>query len=412
MHGLWINLKDKKMELTIEKNFAKQDELTIFPAIAPLAAFAAKTIATGALTSLGGKALDKVIDMTFPKSTPSATLAENRNFVSNTINTLSVGDIDEALDLQSMQKLEKEINSALEVFIGLLKDKDYEEAKKNLINTITLTTELKGWLEDHIENRIYATCVASLYTCTSQCGFMGMLLRKESAEHFPKMTLLQLLSGSKEFLNSEMLANQIKEQLEESFSDWAEAGFTAHGIGRLNHSAKLAIYTDAVQPVLSPELKLETENYLKELNKNAFLPMVLQTDVIQQWDMIIDVLDSEDNVVNGIAIASAMVNPVGRDKGKEWVSIINLSNQVIDLVGWEIRDSKGHVRRIKSEDQQNPVQPGESFIVRNLSPLRLNNDKDSIFLVNKEGLEQARASYQLPPSKAPGSILSFVRHNH
>ncbi len=47
----------------------------------------------------------------------------------------------------------------------------------------------------------------------------------------------------------------------------------------------------------------------------------------------------EDDEVD-VFIAAALVNPAGPERDGEWISIINLENQTIDLSGWTVGDTK------------------------------------------------------------------------
>ena len=61
--------------------------------------------------------------------------------------------------------------------------------------------------------------------------------------------------------------------------------------------------------------------------------------------------DSKDisTPANAVKITSALVNPAGRDSGKEQVGLFNLSNQTIDLNNWTIVDNKDREQKISDQ---------------------------------------------------------------
>ena len=44
-----------------------------------------------------------------------------------------------------------------------------------------------------------------------------------------------------------------------------------------------------------------------------------------------------------IAIIAAMVDPDGKDRGREWITILNRTSKRIDLAGWMIIDNKNRL---------------------------------------------------------------------
>lgn len=87
----------------------------------------------------------------------------------------------------------------------------------------------------------------------------------------------------------------------------------------------------------------------------------------------------KDDVVD-IYICAAMVNPKGRDKGNEWIALINLGAVDVDLTDWTL-----------SDNQDKPVTigkvllaPGESVVVKQLGSIQLNNKGDVIKLFDNQ----------------------------
>ena len=95
----------------------------------------------------------------------------------------------------------------------------------------------------------------------------------------------------------------------------------------------------------------------------------------------------KDDVVD-IFIATAMVDPAGRDAGNEWVSLINLGSESIDLSGWELSDNSDKrllVDHRVTDAVQRKLDPGQSVVVKDLRPLQLGNKGDIIKLFDKSG---------------------------
>mmetsp|Transcript_22512 Transcript_22512/g.48884 ORF Transcript_22512/g.48884 Transcript_22512/m.48884 type:complete len:394 (-) Transcript_22512:78-1259(-) len=90
-----------------------------------------------------------------------------------------------------------------------------------------------------------------------------------------------------------------------------------------------------------------------------------------------------------VYIVAVMVNPAGTDSGNEWVSILNLSDEVINLEGWKLADpEKGRELRLVGA-----VDPGHAFVVQNISPIHLVNSGGSISLCNASGERVDRVHY-------------------
>jgi endonuclease G, mitochondrial len=82
-----------------------------------------------------------------------------------------------------------------------------------------------------------------------------------------------------------------------------------------------------------------------------------------------------------IAIAAAMVDPPGADKGNEWVSLHNRTNDTLQIDGWELRDQKNRISKLSGE-----ILPGGTKILRRgeLEPVLLRNTGGSLRLVSND----------------------------
>ncbi len=86
-----------------------------------------------------------------------------------------------------------------------------------------------------------------------------------------------------------------------------------------------------------------------------------------------------------VYIAAAMVNPEGNERENEWISVINLSGEAVDLDAWTLSDTKRKPLDIgKGPDgQQLVLSPGEAVSIKPIKPLMLKNTGGSIALYAK-----------------------------
>ena len=101
--------------------------------------------------------------------------------------------------------------------------------------------------------------------------------------------------------------------------------------------------------------------------------------------------DDED-----VFIAAALVNPEGRDTGNEWISILNLKNEEVDLTGWKIDD--GDKNNAITLDTK--LGAGEAKRISVRSPLSLKNTDGVIRLFNDQGERIDRVKYTKKQAKS------------
>jgi len=82
-----------------------------------------------------------------------------------------------------------------------------------------------------------------------------------------------------------------------------------------------------------------------------------------------------DKKESKVLITAALINPDGKDKGNEWVTIANYSPNTVDLNGWSLSDTKRTPYKLSGS-----LLSGESV---RLNPLKI--DDGEIRLSNKEG---------------------------
>ncbi len=118
-----------------------------------------------------------------------------------------------------------------------------------------------------------------------------------------------------------------------------------------------------------------------------------------------------------IFIATAMVNPSGDERLEEWVSVINLSSEPINLEGWTLSDTKHEPLQLNSilNQQQRILKPGEAVKIQPLSPVMLSNRGGVISLYDKPQANQSkgrridRVHYTSKDAEQEDAIVRFLR---
>ena len=117
-----------------------------------------------------------------------------------------------------------------------------------------------------------------------------------------------------------------------------------------------------------------------------------------------------------VFIIAALVNPSGDERQEEWVSIINLSNEAINLDGWMLSNTKHeplHLNTVLNQSQR-ILQPGETVKIQPLSPVMLSNQGGVISLYEQpqpnqsKGRRVDRVHYTKEAAQQQGMILQFL----
>ncbi len=127
------------------------------------------------------------------------------------------------------------------------------------------------------------------------------------------------------------------------------------------------------------------------------------------------VYDAEDKV--DVYLAAALVNPAGKDKNKEWISILNLERTRVNLSKWKLKVLPNYKVRIKSfpeltlgtvlKGKDAWLNPGESVVVKPLRPLRLTNTGSTIVLFDNEMRQIDRIKYVKEDVKVGLPVVLF-----
>lgn len=84
--------------------------------------------------------------------------------------------------------------------------------------------------------------------------------------------------------------------------------------------------------------------------------------------------------------AQVIINEISPASDPEWVELYNNSDQEINLEGWEVADdetSTGHFNVTITQEKQNPVISGHSFLVVEGGTSGLSNTSDMVFLYDQ-----------------------------
>jgi len=94
-------------------------------------------------------------------------------------------------------------------------------------------------------------------------------------------------------------------------------------------------------------------------------------------------------VPNGVEIVALLPNPSGVDEGNEQVTISNGTERDVDLKGWKLLDRAGNKFQLSGM-----VAAGKGVTVTlPVNTLPLNNDGDSILLIDADGVPACRVIY-------------------
>jgi len=109
-------------------------------------------------------------------------------------------------------------------------------------------------------------------------------------------------------------------------------------------------------------------------------------------------------VANGVEIMGLLPDPAGRDEGNEAVEIGNSTDRPVDLAGWKLVDKAGNQYRLAGT----VAAKGRLRIVMTTPTMPLNNDGDTVMLLDPAGVVRSRVEYTGEQVRA-GKWLEFGR---
>ena len=97
-----------------------------------------------------------------------------------------------------------------------------------------------------------------------------------------------------------------------------------------------------------------------------------------------------------VYIKELLPNPAGDEAQGEWVRLTNTGEETVSLVGWHISDETSKTYSLSSVRQMTSGEVVE--LQREATGIALNNNGDTLYLYNQEGVLQDQLAYR-------GSIL-------
>jgi uncharacterized protein YukJ len=112
------------------------------------------------------------------------------------------------------------------------------------------------------------------------------------------------------------------------------------------------------------------------------------------------------DVKSAVKIIAALVNPIGNDKGNEWVMLLNVTSTPVDVNNWSLKD------RVKRGLPLNGIiQPGSimtvTFPSQSEQDFQLGNNGGIITLLNAQGLKVDGISYTKEDVREQGYVVVF-----
>lgn len=117
--------------------------------------------------------------------------------------------------------------------------------------------------------------------------------------------------------------------------------------------------------------------------------------LIKPWPII-----APDSPYRLARIIAALVNPAA-DKGDEFVTILNITSEILDIEGWTLLDQQDRPTAL-----QGKLEPGDALRVL-LEGSQLSNEGGTITLLNAEGLKVDGVAYTKAQAKEKGQIIFF-----
>lgn len=102
-----------------------------------------------------------------------------------------------------------------------------------------------------------------------------------------------------------------------------------------------------------------------------------------------------------VFIVAALINPLGEDRGRETVTLLNAGPADVDLTGWRLADATG------SQPLSGALASGEAVRVACAGTVQLSNTRDTITVLDATGAWVHQVSYEARHLPAPGSTMRF-----
>lgn len=122
------------------------------------------------------------------------------------------------------------------------------------------------------------------------------------------------------------------------------------------------------------------------------------TGTVELWPVI-----APDSPYHLARIVAAMVNPSGADPGREFVTVLNISDQPLNVTGWKILDQHD-----KEDSISGAIEPGHAEVFQlSGSGAQLSNKGGTITLLDSAGLKVDGVAYTKADAKIQGKPVVF-----
>lgn len=169
-----------------------------------------------------------------------------------------------------------------------------------------------------------------------------------------------------------------------------------------------ALFVDFPSSGITHALFLKFQNQVWHTGGERALPIanapvvpeisIPETGPIMPWAILPD-----DSPTHLAIIISAMVNPLGSDRGHESVTILNTSADTLDLSGWTLLDERERRQSISGT-----IRPSETITIPlDGSSMQLSNKGGTITLLEDRGLKVDGVAYTAAQAQVEGRPIVF-----
>ncbi|GAB6262493.1 DUF2278 family protein [Photobacterium sp. 53610] len=134
-------------------------------------------------------------------------------------------------------------------------------------------------------------------------------------------------------------------------------------------------------------------------------PSVVHVEIPSHGDAPSWPVVSPDSPYHLARIVAAMVNPFAEDEGNEFVTVLNISEEPLDLSGWKVLDRNDNFDDVPDA----VVQPGETAVIRlSGEGAQLSNKGGTITLLDARGFKVDGVAYTKKDASRRGRPVVFV----
>jgi len=173
--------------------------------------------------------------------------------------------------------------------------------------------------------------------------------------------------------------------------------------GRINPSNELSAIDHILLPidVRAQVVSVAYDHAHDPTLVSDHFPLVVTLRVNGRADIVPAAALASPVAVGSVRIASLLPDPRGDDALNETVTLLNASDESVDLSNWELRDRGGKVWKLNDL----ALAPGQRLAIRrDRQSMSLNNSGDTIELIASNGNVVDRVTYT---GSSPGAAIAF-----